>query len=208
MIISQTPVSSLPQHDACCELNRFRSCFYECLTRRADVLFELTDAVACGASPVTDLARLSLEVEHRRGHGGLYDALNAGAIDTKQLRAVIARNPIPKITTPDGQRRIVLAVDVSNWLRPDAATSPDRAFCHTYARGKGQAQVIPGWPYSFVAALEEGATSWTALLDVVRLHPDDDATIVTATQGITPPMTPTSWWSWMLAMTSPDWLGC
>jgi hypothetical protein len=54
--------------------------------------------------------------------------------------------------------------DVSNWLRPDAGTSPDRLFCHTYGRGKGQAQMIPGWPYSFVAALEPGRTSWTAIL--------------------------------------------
>jgi cytochrome P450 len=73
-------------------------------------------------------------------------------------------------------------VDVSPWLRPDAATSPDRSFCHVYGRGKGQAQMIPGWPYSFVAALEPGRTSWTTLLDAVRLGPCDDATTVTATQ--------------------------
>jgi hypothetical protein len=42
--------------------------------------------------------------------------------------------------------------------------------------------MIPGWPYSFVAALEPGATSWTALLDAVRLGPDDDLTAVTAAQ--------------------------
>ena len=68
----------------------------------------------------------------------------------------------------------MLAVDVSNWLRPGAATSPDRLFCHVYGRGKGQAQMIPGWPYSVVAALEPGRTSWTAVLDAVRLGPDDD----------------------------------
>jgi hypothetical protein len=48
----------------------------------------------------------------------------------------------------------MLAIDVSHWLRPDANTSPDRLFCHTHGRGKGQAQMVPGWPYSFVAALE------------------------------------------------------
>jgi DDE superfamily endonuclease len=42
--------------------------------------------------------------------------------------------------------------------------------------------VIPGWPYSFVAALGPGATSWTAPLDAVRLGPGDDATQVTAAQ--------------------------
>lgn len=42
--------------------------------------------------------------------------------------------------------------------------------------------MIPGWPYSFVAALEPGRTSWTTLLDVVCLNPCDDTTEVTATQ--------------------------
>jgi hypothetical protein len=55
-------------------------------------------------------------------------------------------------------------------------------FCHIYGRGKGSAQMIPGWPYSFVAALETGRTSWTAVLDVIRLKPADDATAVTAAQ--------------------------
>ena len=76
----------------------------------------------------------------------------------------------------------MLAADVSNWLRPGAATSPDRLFCHVYGRGKGQAQMIPGWPYSVIAALEPGRTSWTAVLDAVRLGPDDDETAVTAAQ--------------------------
>ncbi|ABD11437.1 hypothetical protein ThrDRAFT_04484 [Frankia casuarinae] len=73
-------------------------------------------------------------------------------------------------------------MDVSPWLRPDAATSPDRLFCHTYGRGKGNAQMIPGWPYSFVAALEPSRTSWTAPLDAVRLGPGNDLTTVTARQ--------------------------
>jgi hypothetical protein len=76
----------------------------------------------------------------------------------------------------------MLAVDVSNWLRPEAVTSPDRLFCHVYGRGRGQAQMIPGWPYSVVAALEPGRTSWTAVLDAVRLGPDDDGIAVTAAQ--------------------------
>jgi hypothetical protein len=71
---------------------------------------------------------------------------------------------------------------VSNWLRPDAATSPDRLFCHCYARGKGNAQMIPGWPSSVVAALKPGRTSWTLPLDAVRLGPADDATEVAAAQ--------------------------
>jgi hypothetical protein len=41
---------------------------------------------------------------------------------------------------------------------------------------------VPGWPYSFVAALESGRTSWCHLLDAVRLGPADDVAEVTATQ--------------------------
>lgn len=43
-------------------------------------------------------------------------------------------------------------------------------------------QFIPGWPYSFVAVLEPGRTSWTQVLDAVRLGPDDDVAQVTAGQ--------------------------
>ncbi len=160
------------------DLAVFRCVFYDCLTLRADALFELTDAVLCADGPVTTLVGLTLAAEHRRGHGGLYDGLGSGRIDLDRLRRSLVNLPVPR----DAQGRITLGVDVSPWLRPDAATCPDRSFCHVYGRGKGQAQMIPGWPYSFVAALEPGRTSWTALLDAVRLGPHDDATKVTATQ--------------------------
>jgi len=42
--------------------------------------------------------------------------------------------------------------------------------------------MIPGWAYSFVAGLEPGRSSWTAVLDVVRISPLEDATTVTAVQ--------------------------
>jgi len=162
------------------DLDQFRTGLYSCMTRRADALFELVDAMLCTPGRVTDLARLSLEPVHRRGHGALYDGINAGQIDTEKLGPLVAQAPIPTLPGPDGRDRIVLAVDVSNWLRPDAATSPERSFCHTYPRGQGQAQMIPGWKYSWIAALEPGSTSWTALLDAHRLRPDDDETAVTA----------------------------
>ena len=159
-------------------LSRFRLDFHACLTARADELSELADGVLCADGPVRTLARLSLGPEHRRGHGALYDAVNHGRIDIGRLRRSLAGLPLPRAA--DG--RLVLAVDVSNWLRPGAVTSPGRLFCHVYGRGKGQAQMIPGWPYSVIAALEPGRTSWTAVLDAVRLGPDDDEAEVTAGQ--------------------------
>jgi len=145
------------------DLSEFRQDFHQCLTARADALFELTDAALCAQGPVTSLVELSLEPEHRRGHGSLYEGLNKGRVDIDRFRNVVARQQIPR--GDDG--RIMLAIDLSHWLRPDANTSPDRLFCHTHGRGTGQAQMIPGWPYSFIAALEPGRTSWTALLDAI-----------------------------------------
>ncbi len=145
----------------------FRGEWYRCLSRRADALFEVADAVLCKAGRVHMLAGLSLEPECRRGHGGVFDAVSAGQVQVTRLRRALAGLPLP--AWADG--RIRLACDVSNWLRPDAAASPERLFCHCYARGKGNAQMIPGWPYSVVAALGPGRTSWTLPLDAVRPGP-------------------------------------
>jgi len=160
------------------DLSRFRRAFYECLSRRADALFELCDAVLCAGGPVRSLPELSLVAEHRRGHGALYDAVANGDLDVARLRTALASVPLPRAA--DG--RLVLAVDVTCWLRPEAHTSPERILCHTYGRGKDQHIGIPGWPYSFVVALESGRSSWTAPLDAVRLAPGADLAAVTAKQ--------------------------
>lgn len=97
-------------------LSRFRGEFYSCLTRRADALFELANAVLCSDGPVRSLVELSLVGEHRRGHGGLYDALSAGRVDVARLRRALATVPLPRAS--DG--RLVLAADLTCWLRPSA----------------------------------------------------------------------------------------
>jgi hypothetical protein len=131
-------MDSLPEHAAdagsLAVLSRFRLDFHACLTARGDELSELADAVLCADGPVKTLAGLSLAPEHRRGHGALYDAVNHGRIDVARLRRSLAGLPLPRAA--DG--RLMLAVDVSNWLRPGAASSPERLFCHVYGRGKGR----------------------------------------------------------------------
>jgi hypothetical protein len=164
--------------DAAGRLARFRHELYFSFGMRRDALFDVADALACGQERVLMLAQLSLEPECRRGHGGVFDALNSGDVVIGRLRRAVGAIPFP--AWDDG--RIRLACDVSNWLRPDAGTSPERLFCHCYARGEGNAQLVPGWPYSWVAVLEPGRTSWTLPLDAVRLGPEDDATAVTAAQ--------------------------
>jgi hypothetical protein len=118
--------------------------FYDALAARADCLFELVDAMPSTDGPVKPLVELSLAAEHRRGHSSLYDAVNNGVADLARLRVGIGALPVPRAA--DGW--IVLAVDVSNWLRPDAATSPERLFCHvprtrqTYIPSSGRVLMI------------------------------------------------------------------
>lgn len=164
--------------DAVGDLDGFRRVFYDYLTARADALFDLTDTVLCANGPVRSLVELSLVGEHRRGHGALYDALACRQLDIDRLHTALAGVPLPQAT--DG--RLMLAVDITCWLRPDAHTSPQRILCHTYRRGKDQTIMVPGRPYSMVVALESGRSSWTAPLEAVRLAPGADAATVTARQ--------------------------
>ncbi|WP_225891301.1 transposase [Streptomyces dioscori] len=105
---------------------------------------------------------LTLVAEHRRGHGAMYDALNSGNIDVPRLRQVLAGLPMPQAA----DWRLVPAVDVSNWLRPDAPTSAERLFCHVYGRSgrpltssspAGRTPSSPRWS----RAARPGASSWT-----------------------------------------------
>ncbi len=159
-------------------LSVFREAFYDCLTRRADALFELCDSVLCADGPVCSLVGLSLTAQHRRGHGALYDAANAGRIQVDRLRRQLAELPLPR----DSEGRIVLAVDVSNWLRPDAATAPDRSFCHVYGPGQERRAADSGVAVLVRGRPGAGPVQPTSILDVVRLGPLDDLTEVTAAQ--------------------------
>jgi hypothetical protein len=52
--------------EAADRLRGFRGEFFGCLGRRADELFELTDALLCAEGPVHSLVGLCLAPEHRR----------------------------------------------------------------------------------------------------------------------------------------------
>ena len=171
-------VDEVAHRQAFAELSSFRMELYAAMPRRADALFELTDAVLCAGGPVVSLPELSLETVHRRGHGAMYDALSQGRLDVSRLRLALAGLELPRGT----DRQISIALDVTPWPRPDAECSPDRLHCHRPCRCDGVRQTIPGWPYQVAAALGGGRTSWTGPLDAVRLGPHDHATEVTAAQ--------------------------
>jgi hypothetical protein len=94
----------------------FRSAQHTLCGRRRDALFDLCDALLT-AGPVTSPAHLSLQPQHRRGWGSLYDALAVGAISGPEVEALLAAHPLA-----GGEP--TYAVDASVWARCDAPDEP------------------------------------------------------------------------------------
>src|SRR5919106_1048082 len=156
----------------------FRSSLYGCLFyRRADALFELTDAILT-AEAVPSPVHLSLQPSHHRGWGSLYNALSRGRIDVQTLRRLLAHYPLggSETTTP------VYAVDVSVWDRCDAECSPERGFYYHPSRHSAGQPIVAGLAYQFIAQLNFVRESWTAPVDVRRVRPGQDANEVAAGQ--------------------------
>jgi hypothetical protein len=155
-------------------LRDFRAGFSACLSRRGDALFDLTDALLT-ADAVPSPVHLSLLPAHRRGWGSLYAALADGRIDVPALRALLARHPLAA-----GQP--IYAVDCSTWPRCDAETSPERGYYYHPSRHSAGQPIVAGWSYQWVAQLSFARDSWTAPLDVQRVHPTEEAEAVAIDQ--------------------------
>jgi hypothetical protein len=138
-------------------LATFRGELYRCLTARADALFELADAALCADGPVRMLAALSLEPEHRRGHGAAYDAVNPAGGRCEQLAAARrgdqpGADVLPRLRARQGERADDPGLAVL--LHRRAGTWPHLL---DGGAGRGPARVLPavqertcrpgyGWP--------------------------------------------------------------
>ena len=160
-------------------LRAFRRSFYECLHRRGDALFELADAILAADGAAPSPAHLSLQASHRRGWGSLYAALDRGQIDTRALRKLLARHMLDGAA--EGETP-VYAVDASVWARCDAETSPERGYYYHPSRHSAGQPIVAGWAYQFIAQLNFIRESWSAPVDVERVHPMEDANLVAAEQ--------------------------
>jgi hypothetical protein len=155
-------------------LQTFRTQLLACFTRRRDALFELVDALLTG-SPVPAPVHLSLAAVHRRGWGSLYAALRHGRLDLPALQHLIAAHPL-------GNGQPIYAVDVSVWPRCDAETSPDRGYYYHPSRHSAGQPIVAGWAYQWIAQLSFTRDSWTAPMDVRRVHPTENANTVAGDQ--------------------------
>jgi hypothetical protein len=155
-------------------LRAFRADVHARFRYRADALFELSDALLT-AGTVPSPVHLSLAPIHRRGWGSLYAALTHGRMARQALRDLVAQYPLA-----EGQP--LYAVDVSVWPRCDAETSPERGYYYHASRHSAGQPIVAGWAYQWVNQLTLTPDSWTAPLDVQRVHPREDANTIAAAQ--------------------------
>jgi hypothetical protein len=134
------------------------------MRRRADALFELTDAVLT-AGLVPSPPHLSLAPVHRRGWCSLYAALAKGRIDDGDVRELLARHPLAEGGSP------VYAVDVSPWPKCDAEASPGRRYLYHPSKHSAGQPIVAGWAYQVVAQLGFVRDSWVAPVDARRVRP-------------------------------------
>jgi hypothetical protein len=160
-------------------LRAFRDSFYRCLERRADALFELTDALLTAGS-VPSPPHLSLAAVHRRGWGSLYAALGMGRADEAGLQDLLSRHPLEGAAEPGCSQ--IYAVDVSVWPRCDAETSPERGYYYHPSRHSAGQPIVAGWAYQLVAQLGFGRDSWVAPVDARRVKPTENTDEVAAGQ--------------------------
>ncbi|MEO3856682.1 transposase [Acrocarpospora sp. B8E8] len=154
----------------------FRAGLHRLLWRRADALFGLADAMLCAQGPVRWPAELSMEPEFRRGHGSVYDALDAGRVDEAGLRRLLLGVSAP---ARPGEP-LMFALDVTPDARPDAEYADGRVMVQV--RGKGGDCFLPGWPYSLLVGVQWGSSSWVDPLQARRIGPGEEHTDVTIEQ--------------------------
>jgi hypothetical protein len=171
-------------------LSRFRLGLLACFTRRGDALFELADAMLCAQGPVRSPVELSLEPEFRRRHGSVYDALAQGRISSSCLRHLLVGLSAPA----RAGEPLMFAIDTTPHARPDAQYADERTMVQV--RGKGGDRWLPGWPYSVLAGIGWGSSSWVDPIEARRLRPGEEHTDITIGQitGLLKDLTATGKW--------------
>ena len=145
-------------------LQCFRHELYHCFTRAADALFDLVDALLTDPS-ARSFVELSQAASFQRAWPSLYEALEDGLID----RAALIRLFVASLPAPSGDHRLLLGLDTSSILRPDAVTSADRTLVYWPNLPKDATPVAPGWCFSTLVVLPDPVSSWTYVLDNRRV---------------------------------------
>lgn len=144
--------------------------YHGCFTRGGDALFDVADALLTDPS-ARSFIELSQAPSFRRAWPSLYEALEDGRID----RSALLREFLIMMPGHLVRPRLVLGLDTSSILRPEAHTAPDRTFVHRSGLPPDATPVGAGWQFSTLVALPDPVSSWVYILDNRRVPSSETA---------------------------------
>ncbi len=157
------------------KINEFRKAVYQSLKKRADILFDLIDALTV-AGQVSSPVALSEQKPFRRKFESVYDGLQNGEMDIGEILSLL-----PDCVPEDSEMIAgykVYAVDATANEHEEAETLPDRS-----ALKSSQSEPLRyGHKYSWVVRLIYRGTSWVAPVDVERISTESTDTKLAAVQ--------------------------
>ncbi len=157
------------------KISEFRKAVYQSLKKRADILFDLMDALTV-AGQVSSPVALSEQKPFRRKFESVYEGLQNGEMDIGEILSLLPDCVPEDSETIAGYQ--VYAVDATPNEHEEGETLPDRS-------GLKSNQSEPlryGHKYSWVVRLIHFGTSWAAPVDVERIRTESTDTKLAAVQ--------------------------
>jgi hypothetical protein len=155
--------------------SEFRKAVYQSLRRRADILFDLIDALTVSGQVSSPVA-LSEQKPFRRKFGSVYDGLENGEMDIGEILSLLPD------CMPEGSETIagykIYGVDATANEHEQAETLPDRSVL----KSSKKEPMRYGHKYSWLVRLVNFGTSWVAPVDIERISTETTDTKVAAVQ--------------------------
>jgi hypothetical protein len=146
-------------------LNEFRQAIYHCaFWKEQAAQFELLDALSATAHAIRSFPELSLSPFFRRKWPSAYAAMERGEQDREWLTRYLSTQ-----IKPNRDGVVLMTLDMSAWLRPDAATLPDRQLVHSSTADVTGADIVVGQPYSLLGWVAQPGASWTLPVREMRI---------------------------------------
>lgn len=156
-------------------ISEFRKAVYQSLSRRADILLDLIDALTV-AGQVSSPVALSEQKPFRRKFGSVYDGLENGEMDIGEILSLLPQSVPEASETIAGYK--IYAVDATANEHEQAETLPDRSVL----KSSKNEPMRYGHKYSWLVRLINFGTSWVAPVDIERIETETTDTKVAALQ--------------------------
>ena len=157
------------------KISEFRKAVYQSLKKRADILFDLMDALTV-AGQVSSPVALSEQKPFRRKFESVYEGLKNGEMDIGEILSFLPTCVPEDSETIAGYK--VYAVDATPNEHEEAETLPDRSVL----KASQSESMRYGHKYSWVVRLIHRGTSWVAPVDVERISTESTDTKLAAVQ--------------------------